>query len=353
MKQLLLLLLFSHVLMGQNQKSFKIVGKSSFYNNKELIISAAGIDKDYLEISIDSAFDKVDFPMRYVQVKNNAFEITGHLTYPVPMQVSYEYMVDGKMEGASSIIFFAQEGATQVKVNNLQIQHIELSDISGANLEFLKIKQLYKHLEKEGQSTDIHEKHRILNTYIKDQPDSYVALWITILDYATSGYISEIFDNTVLFSDEIKASKPYKTLVSKLNVEKTLVVGLPMSVSILPTQYRDFNKNKYTLIEFWATWCKPCLALMPALKNIYGNYKSKGFEIYGISNDTEDKKALYEKTLKKYSMNWNNIIAPDVANNWNINSLPSNFLIDSEGLIIAIDISTEELEKFLKEKLNN
>ncbi|UTA66645.1 TlpA family protein disulfide reductase [Emticicia sp. 21SJ11W-3] len=355
-----LLIISAQMIMGQNQKEFKIIGKSNYYDKKELLIAAVGLDKDYLEIGIDSSFDKVDFPMKYVKVRNNAFEIKGKVDYPIPMQITEEKMIDGSINFNISHVFFVQAGVTHVKINNLQSPVIELLDITAANNEFLKIRALYKHLEINNQSsmffpnvTDIHEKHKILNKYITEHPGSYIALWITILDYTSNGYISEIFNNTTLFSDEIKSSRPYKTLIQKLNIEKTLVVGSQISRNILPNKYKDFHKNKITLIEFWATWCKPCLALIPDLKKIYTDYHSKGFEIYGISSDEASKKAIYEKTLRKYEMKWENMMEPEVLNNWNINSLPSNFLIDSEGTIIAIDISPGKLEKLLKEKLIN
>lgn len=110
-------------------------------------------------------------------------------------------------------------------------------------------------------------------------------------------------------------------------------------------------KGKVVLIDFWASWCVPCRKTIPSLKKIYSKYKSKGFEIYGISLDTDEyswKKAVFEEGIK-----WMQVLdkTGDTAAVWNVNYIPNTFLLDKTGKILAINPTDEELQKQLQKLL--
>ena len=65
------------------------------------------------------------------------------------------------------------------------------------------------------------------------------------------------------------------------------------------------GKNKYTLIDFWASWCSPCCAEMPMLKKIYNKYHKKGFNIIGISLDSDP--AKWKESIKRLELPWHQI----------------------------------------------
>jgi thiol-disulfide isomerase/thioredoxin len=118
--------------------------------------------------------------------------------------------------------------------------------------------------------------------------------------------------------------------------------------------------GKLVLVDFWATWCSPCLREQPELAQLYKKYKQaefsngKGFEIYGVSMDS--KKTSWEDYVKKTGIDWTQVgdlkfWSSPTAKVYNIQELPFNVLIDGKGLIIAKNLHGEELDKELEKYL--
>lgn len=110
------------------------------------------------------------------------------------------------------------------------------------------------------------------------------------------------------------------------------------------------NMGKYTLLEFWASWCRGCRKEHSELIKIYEKNKGNGFKIIGISGDNIEED--WKKAVEKDKLPWLNLRDPEgresiVQYQYGIHYLPNNFLIDPEGKIIAKDVKPEELEKIL------
>ena len=113
-------------------------------------------------------------------------------------------------------------------------------------------------------------------------------------------------------------------------------------------------KNKYVLLDFWASWCGPCMGEVPNLKAAYKKYKSKGFEIVSVSVD--DDQDAWKKAISDNGMDWIQLLDSDERESsaslvYGVRSIPSTFLIDSEGTIIERNLRGGELEEKLKELL--
>ncbi|MBQ5662963.1 MAG: AhpC/TSA family protein [Bacteroidaceae bacterium] len=111
-------------------------------------------------------------------------------------------------------------------------------------------------------------------------------------------------------------------------------------------------KNKFVLLEFWATWCGPCMGQVPYLLDAYNKYKNKGFEIYAVSLD--DDSNVWASTVKEKGLQWVNVLRenPEVSDKYGVSFIPSNFLIDcSNGKIVAIHLRGNELVDRLAELL--
>lgn len=111
-------------------------------------------------------------------------------------------------------------------------------------------------------------------------------------------------------------------------------------------------KGKVVLIDFWASWCMPCRVSIPSVVKLYDKYKSKDFEVYGVSID--DKKNAWLKAIKQDNINYIQVNDKagwyaKVTEVYGVNEIPATFLIDKKGTIIAINLEGKELENKIDE----
>lgn len=112
------------------------------------------------------------------------------------------------------------------------------------------------------------------------------------------------------------------------------------------------GKGSYTLIDFWASWCGPCMKEMPVLKNAMKRYGRYGFNIVGVSLDNDA--ARWQGAIKNTGLDWvhlSNLVGWDEpALAWyGVRSIPSNFLCNADGVIVAVNLRGE----YLMEKLED
>ncbi|MCT2563906.1 TlpA family protein disulfide reductase [Chryseobacterium herbae] len=114
-------------------------------------------------------------------------------------------------------------------------------------------------------------------------------------------------------------------------------------------------KGKAVLIDFWATWCAPCVGEQPELKTLYNTFldqvKGQQFEILGVSLDKN--KESWQKAIDRFGINWIQVSdlkfwKSPVAKAYTIEELPFNVIIDGEGKIIAKNLHGKELEEFIR-----
>ncbi|CAN5790637.1 hypothetical protein BH11BAC3_BH11BAC3_30100 [soil metagenome] len=117
-------------------------------------------------------------------------------------------------------------------------------------------------------------------------------------------------------------------------------------------QLSSFN-GKIVLVDFWASWCMPCRAMIPHLKALYEKYHALGFEILSVSADANP--VAWKKALAKEQMPWNQVIDHYTEDNnygdlwiqYKIEAVPYAILLDKDGKVIAIDPTQDQIESFL------
>ena len=113
-------------------------------------------------------------------------------------------------------------------------------------------------------------------------------------------------------------------------------------------------QGKVVLIDFWASWCGPCRASIPSVIKLYNKFKGDSFEILGVSIDSKRSawiKAILHDHIKYLQVNdpggWNAISTAA----YGVNEIPTTFLIDKTGKIIAIDPELKNLSKLIRRAL--
>lgn len=190
--------------------------------------------------------------------------------------------------------------------------------------------------------------------YIRNHPDSYLAHFI--LDQEKEGLDFEVVKEIASgFTTESMYSKKIKDYIE---TTERVQIGKPFIDFTLQTaDGKDVNlaevikNNKVTLIDFWASWCGPCRIENPNVKAAYEKYHAKGLEIIGISVDKDE--AAWLKAVEVDSLPWTHVRDIDhaVSLKYQVNYIPSNFLFDQNGVIIAKELHDEALEAALAKAL--
>lgn len=191
---------------------------------------------------------------------------------------------------------------------------------------------------------------------IIDNKDNLIPAYF-LLNYA------EVFD--VDFLDDFLSTYKYKDNILLESVHR-LIRGAKRRMP--GTMFTDFTlndtegkacklsdyagKGNYVLLDFWATWCAPCVAELPNLKKVYEEFHAKGFEIVGVSLDNDLE--VLKKCIKEQDVLWPQFFDGKVFKNdatvlYNIRAIPATLLLAPDGKVIAENLRGEELLNKLKE----
>ncbi len=186
---------------------------------------------------------------------------------------------------------------------------------------------------------------RVIGECVAAHPDVEVAAFIYYIynqDTPTDAY-EEGFNR---FTDKVKNSEMARRAREEIASRKATAPGVqapdftlndpdgkPLTLSSL--------RGQYVILDFWASWCKPCRESIPGMKELYAKYHEKGVEILGISDD--NKEESWKKALEEEQMPWPQVIDEFPEKNrparvgtlYGVHYIPSYFLLDKEGRIIG------------------
>lgn len=142
------------------------------------------------------------------------------------------------------------------------------------------------------------------------------------------------------------------------NIKKTSVGSMAPDFTLQAPDGKNVSlsdyRGKMVLLDFWASWCGPCLREVPNVKKVYDKFHDKGFEILSVSLD--DKKDNWVNAIEKNDLNWSHVSSLKgwscpVAKLYNVSGVPAMLLIDKEGRIVATKLRGELLMEKVAEQL--
>ncbi|RLD90266.1 MAG: hypothetical protein DRJ09_04805 [Bacteroidetes bacterium] len=215
-------------------------------------------------------------------------------------------------------------------------------------------------LENEYEGIQNDKKNAMLN-YVKEHSSSVVGPYI-IYSNAYMFDLKQLEDAVNSTGKSLANNKYVKLLNDKVTTLKKVQIGQPFidftqdnpqgnSISLASI----VEKNKYVLVDFWASWCQPCRGENPNVVNAFQKYHDKGFTVFGVSFDS--KKDNWIKAIQDDGLTWTHVSdlkgwGNAVGKLYGIQSIPQNILIGPEGKIIARNVRGKALQDKLKELLD-
>ncbi len=200
------------------------------------------------------------------------------------------------------------------------------------------------------------KRYEIEKDFCRQYPNSPVSIRILNIYKAQWG-IEEVKSIFNQMSNKAVSSVNGKLIQNFINLNRSPEVGdLFVDFSMTDTNRitKEFSnlQDKYTLLEFWASNCAPCRISNPALKKVYEHYKPKGFEIVGISLDSN--RDQWKNAIKDDGLSWHHLSDLRGVNNmaaliYGVDGIPDNLLIGPDGLIFGRRLEVQELGNVLEE----
>ena len=262
-------------------------------------------------------------------------------------QLELDYQVSGSPESER-----IQE------VISLQIDAFQKQDSIGKAIQVAQQQQdvvTYSQLSQIGQKT-VADFQQALASFASENSTSIAAL--VAIQQLNIDENFEVFDKVV---NDLKPSMAnhffYESIAQMVESKRKLAVGATAPDLEFPNPQgeliaiSDF-RGKYVLLDFWASWCKPCRMENPNVVKMYNKYNSKGFEIVGISLD--QKQQAWISAISQDNLTWPQMSdlggwQAQPAQVYGVRSIPATFLLDPEGKIIAKNLRGPALESKLEE----
>lgn len=197
---------------------------------------------------------------------------------------------------------------------------------------------------------------------VRENPNSIVSVLI-LQEIANSQMVSssevkELFNS---LSSEVQDSRLGSMLQDTIDRMSKVEIGSKAPNFSAPTPDGEelaLNEvlGKVTLIDFWASWCKPCRDENPNIVRVYEKYHDQGLNIIGVSLDRPGQEDKWKQAIEEDNLGWNQVSnlmfwQDPVAAEYGVRAIPAAFLLDENGVIVAKDLRGEDLGNKVAEML--
>ncbi len=299
------------------------------------------------------------------KVEQGAFRLEGVVDTPKVL-----YLADNSDVRAASIVemVFIEEGNMTFEMNETGCKVSGTPANDARNVVNEALQALFTEYRNPETSDErraaIEVEYDALNkeAYAQNKTNLYGVVLLQNEAYSLSA--DEIDAEIATFPEDLQQIEMMQQIAEMADMKRKTEVGQPYidfaqndkeGVAVSLKSVVENPANKYILLDFWASWCGPCMAEVPHLKEAYDAYQGKGFEIFGVSLDNNAEawqNAVTEKQLNWLHVSdllgWQNAAAAE----YGVRSIPANYLIDcATGKIVAVNLRGEEVKAKLAELL--
>lgn len=203
--------------------------------------------------------------------------------------------------------------------------------------------------------------HVSVANYMDSARNNYASTYFFesyLMDNYSFDEVSGFYNN---LTDRVKQSSVGINLKKKLDeMGMVSVGGIAPNFKAQTPEGKELSlydlRGHIVLLDFWASWCGPCMAEMPNVKEIYKKYHDKGLEILGVSLDS--KKDAWVKAIQQNELNWNHVSTLSkfdcpIAKRFRVTGIPRMYILDQEGKIVAQDLRGEALKEKMASLFGN
>ncbi|GEQ87226.1 thiol:disulfide interchange protein [Patiriisocius marinistellae] len=286
-------------------------------------------------------FIKSETPsVHYLMINNSSilyFPETEDLTATIYKDSIQASFVSGNSQNAAYLDFRNQKISFAKRAQKIQTDY-KNARTANDNAEIARLQRESLGLRDEQNELDVN--------FAKKNPNSIFALMLVseMLNKKTINAVeaAELVNN---FSPKIAATDMAKEIKAvAANIKNSDIGGEAPAFSAKTPDGKELAlkdaMGKYTIIDFWASWCRPCRAENPNVVNVYNQYHDKGLNIISVSLDKAGQEDRWKKAISDDKMDWyhvSNLMAwqDPIAKDYSVRSIPATFLLDENGTIIA------------------
>ena len=330
------------------------------------VMAVSCVNNSYvIEGQLEGAEDQTIFLMNEKGEKSDstamvagAFKFEGEVEKPALMYLAAE---------RPFAIVYIENGTIAVKGSIEDPQSISVSgttandartDFNAFQSEFMAG---YREAASEVQDSLVEVYYSNIRERVAQNADNLFGVKLYLSELSYDATAAEMLEQVEKFSPEMQLTEEIVKLKELAEAKANVEVGKPFVEVVQPNMEGEavalssvVGEGKYVLLDFWASWCGPCMREVPYLLETYKEYKDKGFEIYGVSFDRDAE--AWKKAVESKEMNWIhvsevNYFDNQAATDYAVRSIPSNFLIGPDGTIVAVNLRGEEVKAKIAELL--